>query len=297
VKIPCVVCGSPTGAPCGVCQRSPQCQQEYRYRSGHAQRPEACQLCGGPLKQGSKWGICHRTPDCRRAIDRLRRPAGPSGTCDVCGGALRSDNTRGVCDRTAACAAERVRRWAIANPGKRRAARRTAKARAHARARARARRMNDPEGARAYKRQWRAANAEAERERNRLDRHRPDRPCRYRSALGCAKYALPGRRACREHDIAETVRRNRRSRARLRQMLAARQANTCTWCGRSLPPGLTGTHIDHVIPVSLGGPDEDWNLQLLHWWCNEAKAARLTPPALALAAKYGWQLQEMSVAP
>jgi 5-methylcytosine-specific restriction endonuclease McrA len=296
MKIPCVVCGLPTGAPCGVCQRSPQCKQEYRYRSGHAQRPEACQLCGGLLKQGSKWGICYRTPDCRRAIDRLRRPAGLSGTCDVCGDALRSDNKFGVCDRTPACVAERHRRWRLANPEIVRARRRTPDARAQERRRARARRASDPEGMRAYRRQWRAANAETERERNRKDRMRPDRPCRYRRALGCTDFALPGRLACLTHGRAEATARARRKKARLRQKLANRQVGVCTWCATPLPTLLAGTHVDHIIPVSRGGPDMDWNLQLLHWQCNEAKADRLTEQAIALAAEHGWPLPELSVA-
>jgi 5-methylcytosine-specific restriction endonuclease McrA len=297
MKVPCAVCGLPTGAPCGVCQRSPQCKQEYRYRTGHAQRPEVCQVCRGPLRQGSKWGVCHRTRDCRRAVDRLRRPPGSPGTCEVCGGQLRSDNKVGICDCTAACRAERTRRRALANPEAIKAARRTPKARAAARKRARDRRMSDPVAMREAGRRWRAANAEAERARNRADRQRPDRPCRYRRTLGCTEYALPGRQACREHERAEGRRRWRRSRERLRQKLAARQANICGWCTRPLPPGLSGTHIDHVVPISRGGPDMEWNLQLLHWQCNEAKGAQLTPPAIALAAEHGWQIQEASVLP
>jgi 5-methylcytosine-specific restriction endonuclease McrA len=297
VKVPCAVCGLPTGSAFGVCQRSPECSQEYRYRSGHAQRHRVCQVCGGPLRQASKWGICHRTAECRRAIDRLRRPPGPPGTCDVCGGPLRSDNKSGVCQRTAACDVERARRWAIAHPEMVKAGRRTPKARTAARVRARARRATNPEGARAYKRQWRAANAETERARNRVDRLRPDRPCRYKRTLGCTDYALPGRLACGPHMAAEDAARYRRNRERLRQRLATRQAGICTWCRRPLPKGLTGTHVDHVIPIARGGPDVDWNLQLLHGECNLAKADQLTEQAAELAARHGWPLHGLAVTP
>lgn len=60
----------------------------------------------------------------------------------------------------------------------------------------------------------------------------------------------------------------------------------CTWCSQPLPAGLTGVHVDHIIPVSAARPDLEWNLQVLHGPCNREKWDRITPQALALAATH-----------
>jgi len=44
----------------------------------------------------------------------------------------------------------------------------------------------------------------------------------------------------------------------------------CTICGATLRPGW---HMDHVTPLSKGGPDEESNLQALCPPCNQAKGA------------------------
>lgn len=78
--------------------------------------------------------------------------------------------------------------------------------------------------------------------------------------------------------------------------MAAAQGMICPWCGCDLPPGLSGTHVDHIIPVSLGGPDYAWNLQLLHGRCNRAKGTKLIPAAAALAAGHGIKLAALRLA-
>ena len=37
-------------------------------------------------------------------------------------------------------------------------------------------------------------------------------------------------------------------------------------------------HIDHIVPVSLGGPNDDFNLQLTHASCNLSKNDSLLVP-------------------
>jgi HNH endonuclease len=64
----------------------------------------------------------------------------------------------------------------------------------------------------------------------------------------------------------------------------------CPWCDRALPQGLAGTQVDHIIPVSRGGADDAWNLQLLHGRCNRVKGSKLTPAAAALALAHGIEL-------
>jgi 5-methylcytosine-specific restriction endonuclease McrA len=64
----------------------------------------------------------------------------------------------------------------------------------------------------------------------------------------------------------------------------------CPWCNRALPQDLAGTQVDHIIPVSRGGADDAWNLQLLYGRCNRAKGSELTPAAVALALAHGTEL-------
>jgi hypothetical protein len=48
-----------------------------------------------------------------------------------------------------------------------------------------------------------------------------------------------------------------------------------------------------VIPKSSGVVIEDeWNLQLLHAGCNQAKGSRITLQAIALAAEHGVTLRD-----
>lgn len=46
----------------------------------------------------------------------------------------------------------------------------------------------------------------------------------------------------------------------------------CYYCGVPAAMGLKQLHIDHVIPVSLGGTNETWNLVAACWDCNAGKA-------------------------
>lgn len=48
------------------------------------------------------------------------------------------------------------------------------------------------------------------------------------------------------------------------------QRGKCACCGVK----LTDNHLDHVIPIALGGPNEDWNMQLLCAPCNLSKHAK-----------------------
>lgn len=48
------------------------------------------------------------------------------------------------------------------------------------------------------------------------------------------------------------------------------QRGKCACCGVK----LTVNHMDHRIPVALGGPNEDWNMQLLCAPCNLSKGAK-----------------------
>jgi 5-methylcytosine-specific restriction endonuclease McrA len=59
-----------------------------------------------------------------------------------------------------------------------------------------------------------------------------------------------------------------------RLTLYRRQRGICPLCGRHLF-GLSGTHIDHWVPVAKGGQHTDENLRLTHNKCNLASGAKL----------------------
>jgi hypothetical protein len=54
---------------------------------------------------------------------------------------------------------------------------------------------------------------------------------------------------------------------RRRWHILERDRHRCTACGRAAADGLT-LHIDHIIPVSKGGGDDDANLRVLCSECN-----------------------------
>lgn len=49
------------------------------------------------------------------------------------------------------------------------------------------------------------------------------------------------------------------------------QRGKCACCGKSL---VDGYHIDHIMPLALGGPNTDDNIQLLCATCNLSKGAK-----------------------
>lgn len=49
------------------------------------------------------------------------------------------------------------------------------------------------------------------------------------------------------------------------------QKGKCACCGQPLGDKY---HMDHILPILLGGPNEDWNIQLLRQRCNQQKHAK-----------------------
>lgn len=56
------------------------------------------------------------------------------------------------------------------------------------------------------------------------------------------------------------------------QILLAKQNNKCVCCGADLTQ--TGYHLDHIMPLALGGLNDDSNVQLLTPKCNLSKGAK-----------------------
>lgn len=108
-KRPCEVCGVPTRAEVGVCQRSPECRRAYSAKHYGARAiaearqelpdPIPCECCGRLTR--SSYRVCKRTPECKRALQQRRYlravkehpPEGWNGRCATCV-ATRRDNRR-----------------------------------------------------------------------------------------------------------------------------------------------------------------------------------------------------------
>ena len=57
----------------------------------------------------------------------------------------------------------------------------------------------------------------------------------------------------------------------LSEKLFQLQRGRCACCGEPLGDNY---HRDHIMPISLGGANEDWNIQLLTQRCNNQKGAK-----------------------
>ncbi len=115
--------------------------------------------------------------------------------------------------------------------------------------------VDNPEKMRASREKWNAAN-----------------PDRNRESKAAWQAANPEARRIGAHNRRA---RKRANGGRLSPDLTTRlfklQRGKCSCCHASLDDG---NHLDHVIPVALGGPNEDWNMQLLCIPCNLSKGAK-----------------------
>lgn len=131
-------------------------------------------------------------------------------------------------------------------------------------------RADNPEWSRAASAKQYAANPEKRRAAS--ARYRAANPDKARDAWMKWHAANP--------EANRIVQQNRRARKRnnggkLSPGLAAKlfkfQRGKCACCRVSLDDG---SHLDHVIPLALDGPNEDWNMQLLCGPCNLSKGAK-----------------------
>lgn len=58
----------------------------------------------------------------------------------------------------------------------------------------------------------------------------------------------------------------------LRSKLMQKQGHKCAACAASLT--VVKPHLDHIMPLALGGRHEDRNMQLLCWLCNQQKRSK-----------------------
>lgn len=171
--------------------------------------------------------------------------------CVKCGGIERF--SRGECK---ACAKVRTAAWAAANPEK----------------------------VKAYKRKYAAANrekvaiasaswVEANRERRRATNRAWTEANRDKSRAHAKAWAGKNKEARR---INEQNRRGRKAAVGgkiskgLSAKLFALQKGRCACCKEPLGDEY---HLDHIVPLALGGPNTDENMQLLRPTCNMKKHA------------------------
>lgn len=115
-----------------------------------------------------------------------------------------------------------------------------------------------------------------------------------------APEACECRRCCNERRVPSTpktelTRARRRRASKLRYArgarsneikrwlrIAERDGWTCGICGRAIdrrlsPPHRMAASVDHVVPVSKGGSDEDHNLRAAHFSCNSRRGPGRLP--------------------
>ena len=217
-------------------------------------------------------------------------------TCSKCGGepkpetefGKKSEARDGLCGQCKACNSIAAAARYAANPER-------IKARSAARYKA------NPEKLKAYIAEWQTENSE--KVKASADARRKANPEKHRAAT--AKWnaanpekrvviadkwntANPGKKAAdtarwrADNPEAERIhKQNRRARERanggvlskgLAERLHQLQLGHCA-CGCKQPLG-NKYHLDHIMPIALGGPNIDGNIQLLRQRCNSQKSAK-----------------------
>lgn len=93
---------------------------------------------------------------------------------------------------------------------------------------------------------------------------------------GCPKLYRPPARACPEHEREREARKPARIRGRARQERNARLFRANPLCVRCAARGITrAVEVwDHIVPLELGGADDESNLQGLCRPCHADKTAQ-----------------------
>lgn len=99
--------------------------------------------------------------------------------------------------------------------------------------------------------------------------YRAANPDKVRAAKAAYAAANPDKRCICAHNRRAKERANG---GKLSPDLSAKlfklQKGKCACCGLSLGDNF---HLDHIMPIALGGVNEDWNIQLLRSHCNNQK--------------------------
>ena len=196
---------------------------------------------------------CGETKPTTEFGKHVRRPDGLNDRCKECSNAAQSAYRAANPDKVKSCNAA----WRAANPEQDKARKAAWRAANHNKVKS-------------SKEAWRAANKDKERDRRSV----------YRAAhLDKEKANAAAWRAANK-EVRRIYEQNRRARKRasggklspgLADRLFKLQRGKCACCHVSIEDG---NHLDHVIPLALEGPNEDWNMQLLCGPCNLSKNAK-----------------------
>jgi len=191
--------------------------------------------------------------------------------CIKCGAMDR--NSRGECRP---CTRETARNWRNANLEKERERKREY---------LRKWRESDPERFLQYNRKWQSANREKTREKSKRYYKENPNKCRerdrtYREANSkkiserTRKWneENPERRKVYHHNRKARIKKNGGVlSSNIVSSLLTLQKSKCACCGKSLKHSY---HLDHIMPIALGGTNTDDNVQLLTPSCNLRKSAK-----------------------
>jgi hypothetical protein len=124
----------------------------------------------------------------------------------------------------------------------------------------------NPEKAAQLNREWCKANPEKKRESSR--KWRATNPDKANANTHNRRAKVKGNGGKLSKDIV--------------QLLLIQQSGKCACCGADL--SQTGYHLDHIMPLALGGLNSDENVQLLTPTCNLRKGAKHPDKWMPLAS-------------
>ena len=145
--------------------------------------------------------------------------------------------------------------------------------------------QKDPEKAKLRSQEWRSKNPEKVTESCKRYRQENEVKVKSYNSLWYANNTDRHRLMSdlwkyKNYQKVKTIRHNYRARKRgaigslsvdLKDKLFSLQRGKCACCGENLGNDF---HMDHIMPLYLGGANEDWNIQLLRSKCNLQKNAK-----------------------
>jgi 5-methylcytosine-specific restriction endonuclease McrA len=132
-------------------------------------------------------------------------------------------------------------------------------------------RESNPDKERERGRKWREENPHKARERDR--KYRKSNPTGVREKQRKYRKANPDKIKVRNHNRRASIEGNGGKLSKdIVQRLLVQQNGNCACCGADL--SQTGYHLDHIMPLALGGLNSDENVQLLTPKCNLRKGAK-----------------------
>lgn len=187
--------------------------------------------------------------------------------CKKCGGYEK--NNRGRCKP---CSVAREKKWHLDNAEKERV-RKQLLYRENAdaiKARAAKWSKDNPEKRAEIRKRWAELNPDKRKKAE--AKYRENNPEKRKES--CAKWDRNNKEALRIHSHNRRVRKRENGGSLskgLVEKLYQLQRGKCACCGVSLGDDY---HLDHKIPIALGGANEDWNMQLLTATCNRKKGKK-----------------------